>query len=341
MRSMRSLRALLAAIAGACLLTGAIVACGAGKPAALAQRYGEAGPHAVAVLDATWTDPARRREMPVRIHYPRTDKGAWPVVIFSHGLGASHRQYDFLGRHWASHGYASVHPAHKGTDLETFRESRFPVADVFRALSVKAVADRILDVRFAIDRLEQMTRGEAPLDGRLDLRRIGVAGHSYGALTTLLATGQAFRDGNGGWRSLPDPRIKAAIEMSAPLINRRGEYAQAFGPITAPMLHLTGTLDSIFFSAPGDRRVPFDFSRAPDQYLLTLEGADHVTFAGVPRFDAAARERDAGHQSAIRMSTVAFWDAYLRDDRRARRWLANGAFAQSMGAQGKLELRKE
>jgi Platelet-activating factor acetylhydrolase, isoform II len=38
------------------------------------------------------------------------------LIAFSHGIGGSRRDYSYLGRHWASKGYASLHVQHVGSD---------------------------------------------------------------------------------------------------------------------------------------------------------------------------------------------------------------------------------
>jgi len=39
----------------------------------------------------------------------------------------------------------------------------------------------------------------------------------------------------------------------------------------------------------------------------------------------------------ILAGSTAFWDAYLRDDAAAKRWLANGDFAAALGTDGVFE----
>ncbi len=44
------------------------------------------------------TDSARGREVPLKIYYPQADRpGGYPVVIFSHGAGASKDSYGYRG----------------------------------------------------------------------------------------------------------------------------------------------------------------------------------------------------------------------------------------------------
>ncbi len=54
---------------------------------------------------------------------------------------------------------------------------------------------------------------------------------------------------------------------------------------------------------------------------------------------AGDRQKDPRFQELIRAATLAFWDAYLRDDPAAKKWLAGGGFEALMGADGTLEKR--
>ena len=90
------------------------------------------GPHEVAVLLAAWQDSRRQRQVPVKIYYPADGAGPFPVIIFSHGLGGSREGYQYLGRHWASHGYVSVHLQHIGSDQAVWENSVMQAA-VFAA----------------------------------------------------------------------------------------------------------------------------------------------------------------------------------------------------------------
>ena len=57
---------------------------------------------------------------------------------------------------------------------------------------------------------------------------------------------------------------------------------KAFGSVKIPCLHMTGTEDSspIGETAKEDRRLPFDHSKAPNQYLVIFNGGDHAIFSG-------------------------------------------------------------
>jgi predicted dienelactone hydrolase len=297
------------------------------------------GPYEVASVSYDWVDSARNgRKVPVKIYYPEKGQGPFPVIVFSPGLGGSREGYEYLGRHWASHGYVSVHVQHLGSDDAVWKGSKQPEQDLARAAADpgNAVA-RPKDVSFVLDRVTELNRDVTPLKGRLDLRAVGMAGHSFGGWTTLAVAGQML--GARLQSSLVDPRFKAAIAMSAP-VARTTDLDRAYAKISMPILHMTGTLDDspIGDTKAPERRVPFDHIPAPGQYLVIFQGGDHMIFAGQRR-QAGKGEKDPRFHDLILQGTTAFWDAYLKGDAAAKAWLAQGGYAAALGADGKLEVK--
>jgi WD40 repeat protein/dienelactone hydrolase len=318
-----------------------VLALGAGGGAAAAETtayIAKPGPYAVEAASYDWFDKTRDREVPVKIYFPKTRKGPFPVIIFSHGLGGSRDGYEYLGRHWASYGYVSVHLQHKGSDTDVWKGQARPLDAMRQAIKdPRNSINRPLDVRFAIDQMEKMNRDPGLLRGRLDLRRIGMAGHSFGAWTTLAVIGEVFVGPGGREITLADPRIKAAIAMSAPVPRDKTKLDQAFGKIKIPCLHMTGTLDDspIGDTVAKDRRLPYDHIRGADQYLVIFAGGDHMIFSGRGRL--AGGGKDAVFQALIRPLTTVFWDAYLKDDPQAKAFLAHGGPEKLLGKEGTAE----
>ena len=166
------------------------------------------------------------------------------------------------------------------------------------------------------------------------MSRVGMAGHSYGAFTTMAVAGQLFGPAQ---KSLGDSRVKAALAMSTPVPRRPPE--RNFASIKIPILHLTGTEDEtpLINDTPAkDRRVPFDSINGPPQFLITFEGGDHMVFSGAAGLRRDAK-RDARIHDLILQSTTTFWDAYLRDDAKAKAWLIDGDGKNAVGTAGVVE----
>jgi predicted dienelactone hydrolase len=214
-----------------------------------------------------------------------------------------------------------------------------PAQSLRDAASLDQFLARVADVKFVLDELQRrQLRGDA-LAMRMDLTRIGMSGHSFGAQTTQALAGQRFdvpASARALAAALADPRFRAFIAFSPSA--RSPQAASQFSAITQPFMNITGTADGKVGMGlgvePSLRRVPFEGMPGPDQYLIVLKGADHMIFNGAPRWrgghDAA---RDATHTALVAGVTTAFWLAYLADDAAASDWLVASA-AAAVGAAG-------
>lgn len=237
----------------------------------------------VTVLDFDWFDTARGRAVPVRLYLPAEPAAGaaaaapLPLVVFSHGIGGSRRGYSYLGRHWAAQGCASLHLQHVGSDRTLWTGNPLFLAGRLQAAAQESEATaRVRDLSFALD---QLLAG--PLAARLDANRIVAAGHSYGANTTLLAAGAQVQRG-GQPLQLRDPRIKAAIVISAPPFYGEAAPAQVLGAIGVPSLHITATEDVIrvpgYYSPAEDRVAVFEATGGPAKALAVFAGGSHSIF---------------------------------------------------------------
>lgn len=295
-----------------------------------ASAFLETGPHEVATRLEDWQDESRDRAVPVKFHYPAKGEGPFPVILFSHGLGGSRKAYGYLGNHWASHGFVSVHLQHLGSDDATWRG--VPPLQIFEkmkeAASVENFIARADDVTFVIAQLEaRHETGSDPLFGKLALDRIGMAGHSFGARTTMALAGEVFTIPGGETRAFSDDRIKVAVAMSPMPSPVAAHHETAYEQITIPTMHLTGTRDTTPLEqgrTAAERLIPFEKTPGEHHYLINFQGGDHMIFSGRPRAlggllgNAASDEE---FQALIRQCTTAFWKAWLSESTAARAWL--------------------
>jgi predicted dienelactone hydrolase len=177
---------------------------------------------------------------------------------------------------------------------------------------------------------------------RLDA--VGVAGHSFGALTTLAAAGQRYPAPG----DLSDPRPRAFLALSPSSSRSRLSLLDQFGGITRPFMAVTGSLDGDPFGSydTGEPRAQVFEGLPPGQRaLLWLDGADHMTFAGnrqrringrgpFKRAAVAQAREDAHHALVARLSTL-WWRWRLLGDGTARDALGSPA---GLAAQDRLTL---
>lgn len=267
--------------------------------------------------DLEWRDEQRNRNVQVRIYVAaKTGVVPSPTVVFSHGLGGSRFGYSHLGRYWAAQGLVSVHLQHPGSDRTVWGASGLALLSSLRdAASTDEAIARAHDIRFALDRL----LADPHWQQRIDLQRIAVAGHSFGANTALLVAGARFRE-NGEIRQYHDPRVRAAIVMSPPSLPREHDPSFVYTGVTIPTLHLTGTADYTpipgFVTQAEERRVPFDSIVVGPRYLAIFEQGRHSMFN-----DWARDEVSAAIKASTRTLTLSFLRATLNNDETARQSL--------------------
>lgn len=268
-------------------------------------------------------DAKRYRELPILVYLP-SEKNPAAVVLFSHGLGGTRSGSAYLGEHWAKRGFVAVFLQHPGSDDSVWKDQ--PLASRMQAMkkaaSIENFSLRVVDVPAVLDQLTTWNAAaDHALKGRLDLKRVGMSGHSFGANTTQAVSGQTFPIGKG----YTDARIKAATLMS-PAAPARGDAAKAFGGVKIPWLLMTGTND---LSPIGEADVKSRLAVYPalptgDKYELVLDKAEHSAFTE-GTLPGEKGKKNPNHHKAILALSTAFWDAYLRDDAVAKMWLEGDA----------------
>ncbi len=329
-------------------------------------RYaGQAGESPVGVIpEGLVRDTARGQDILFTVEYP-TRPGSYPLILFSHGLGATRQAYVGLSSHWASQGYVVIKPAHS----DSGKVQKGTAADAWRDQTPADWRNRVRDVMAIIDGLDKIEESYPELKGKIDRTKIGVAGHSYGAFTAMLLGGAKTYPGA---TSYADPRVKAVVVMSPQGPSETfGLTNDSFGEMRVPTLFMTGTLDHGFADneTPEWRRQAFELAPAGDKWLVVLEGARHLSFVGRidpstdamrpslepmlgepnprttaprPQYDPRmpGRESVAGLRTRamfadIKAISLAFFDAYLRNEAEGRTALEGAA------ARGGVELVKK
>jgi len=263
------------------------------------------------LCEAKWQDAARNRVIPVRIRMP-AGTGKVPLILFSHGLGGSLDAGSLWAEAWVADGNAVIHLQHAGSDSGIIGNGR-----LLGAMSIEQLQARARDVSFAIDEVARRPREGACDLRRIDLGRIGMAGHSFGAQTTLAIAGQAYP--RAGLK-LADPRVKAAVALSPqPAVAQPDTLA--FRDITMPFFSITGTEDRIPWLndvTAQDRERPFRAMAPGEKYLLVMKGGNHRMFSGQDNMPLPDSSPVPHLRDVVARSTTLFWRATLRGDAAAR-----------------------
>ena len=280
------------------------------------------------VMDQNWVDTGRQRNVPVRLRWPDENRftGPWPVVIFSHGLGGTREGGSVWGDAWADAGFVVIHVQHTGSDLDAVRKVTITFTDQ-RALRTLAtpgqLITRLLDVSFVLNEIEKRHSAKQDLWHLARPTQVGLAGHSFGAHTTMGMAGQRYP----GFEGVSEPRLASFIAFS-PTVPMVGSAQRAFERLSRPVLSITGTRDSDVAgvgATPEKRKAVFAALPSGDKAHLVLMDADHMTFAGqvgsaaeiVPR-ESITRELQAEHHARVSAITTDWWRATLQADSQAR-----------------------
>lgn len=260
--------------------------------------------------------PGRPVPMELRVTIPEVGDFL-PVLLFSHGHGASHylssvRGYAPLAEFWAAHGFAVIQVTHLDSATLALDPTGPEGALFWRS--------RAKDISGLIDRLDEIAARVPSLAGRLDTGRIAVVGHSLGGQTVTLLCGARMTDVHSGEIiDMTEPRLGAAIAIAPPGDGRDlADWATTrypelkgidFSTMRLPALVLIGDRDvSAGFSARPDWRADaYALAPAP-KTLATIFGAEHI-FGGISGWDTKeTSDEDPARLAEIQRLT---W-AYLR-----------------------------
>lgn len=311
------------------LRQGVALVCGAAASAASPWLHAQ---DAAQLQDEVWTDAARGREVPALLRWPTGGAKPQGVVIFSHGVGGRRTGAQVWGKAWADAGLLVVHLQHPGSDNVAMKGGFNALR---KAMASEQLITRVADVKFAID---EMARKQAAKQGAgqsanqgvgrtnwadVPLQRLALAGHSFGARTTQAIAGQNFPKA-GGFSPM-DPRVKAFVAMS-PALGKDATAAQATNDLKAisrPILLVSGSLDGEVLNngeTVASRRQVYDCLPAGNKALLYLNGADHLTFAGIDKVipsnflmkrEASTLSSEVAHQRTVATVTAAWLKARL------------------------------
>jgi dienelactone hydrolase len=233
----------------------------------------------VLIADFINRDLSRVRTYSIRDAVMSPMERSYPVVLMRGGLATLTTDYTTLAEDLASHGYVVVGiDAPYRSRIVVFPDGRVIAraaknnADLVGGADRERLAARLAqawsaDLSFTLDELGRLN-GSDPTGrflGRLDMRRIGVFGHSLGGATAL----QLCHD---------DPRVRAGIDVDGlplgnvlrdgvrqPFLFLLGDHSGEPDSETAPVL---GNIRAIC------KRLP-----AGGRWSITIRGSNHFMFS--------------------------------------------------------------
>lgn len=263
--------------------------------------------------------------LPYKVYFPARGS-PFPVIVFSHGFGGDKDAFATVGRHWASHGYVVIHPTHadgmgrrQGEPMAPDEEqpARLRRDGLLKELNDPArIAARVADIVLVLDSLAKLEEAVPSLVGRIDAKRIGVSGHSFGAYTAMLIGGVTVDLGGEKGTSFRDERVMCILPISGQGTGQQGLTNTSWNGLTVPMMTITGTKDrGVGGQAVDWKKEPYAFSPPGDKYLVVIEGAHHFSFGG--RLGA----RSSRVADVVNAFSTCFWDAHLKDSESSREYL--------------------
>lgn len=269
-------------------------------------------------------DVAHNRTIPLLVRYPAGTTGPLPTILWSHGGGADvNGKYGSVnwGTTLARAGYIVIHMSHvPRTQVERLSQcAEFGVAtlqecnDFFGPLEV----DRPRDANAVLADLDGIENAFPQLADRIDRTRIGVAGHSFGAYTTITVAGgrveltPAFND-----VSFVNPLPKVFMALSPQGPGRFGFKDDSWREVTRPVLTATGEGDTTAGEDAPSRLIPFERMPAGRKYRFYIKdpASTHDTFNLNNDFEPEFSQWLASYG-------LAFLDANLKDRPSAQAFL--------------------
>lgn len=257
----------------------------------------------------------------MRVSFPGTGRQL-PIIILSHGNRLSREDYQPIVTALVRSGHVVIQPDHPDASQDGFIPKTQQPDDSWRT--------RVEQIRWVAAHVRAIADATPGLRGRIDPRRIALAGHSFGGHSVALAMGARVT----GQPPLPPVEgIRAAVLLAppggyeglTPEWKARAPYLRTdWSAMRGPMLIVNGDKDAAAMSDRGPQWHDDSFTHAPtgqDICLKVVKNAGHYlggidTVLRPPAGDATPEKR-----AAVLDAIVTFLGDRLNDRADARaRW---------------------
>ena len=202
----------------------------------------------------------RRGRYTVSIYYPSyTSVKPYPVIVFAHGFCSCGEWHSWIGNCLARNGFIAL----------LFTVPNRTSTDVLQWVD---------GIEGGIRYLQQMNNESNQFSGMMNMSRLGVMGHSMGAMASIIVASK-------------DSRIKAVVSLAAPYMKNKNfddesakelkseidwdSVLSASYKITIPAQFQVGTLDAF---AADNAEIYFTAVNSSSKEFIAIEGGNHVQF---------------------------------------------------------------
>lgn len=246
-----------------------------------------------------------------RIDVPlATSTGCLPVVLFAHGLDGTIEIYSSFIEELVSRGYVVLsmnHPYIAGVvefpngETVYFKDGLWESDEYYFEKAFQTIVD---DAKYVLDFVEELNTSGGIFDGKLDVGRIGMYGHSFGGASTSVCCAE-------------DNRIDCGLTLDGVTYEDRLPDG-----VTKPFFMMTADGKFINYS-----NVDYIWEKeASDVYKMSILGSTHYGYTDVglllshmlpliPQNLLNFGTVDSKVMTQIvRLFVVEFFDAYLKDE---------------------------
>lgn len=302
--------------------------------------------------DLVLLDLEKFEELSFRLDHPQQD-GRHPVIIFSHQRDGDQNSEAALARDWARHGYICITPAHR--DLPGDRGS------LDSSEYSQNLQQRIADIQFILDSLEDIGRAILPTAISPDTTRVGLAGRDWGAPVVQILGGANLQ--NAGL-STPlasgDTRIRAFLLLDpaddyADLTLQPSSWNTFYRPLlvttiagreSTPRTHELARTP-IINSPPGNKMllwIKMDASSMPETLRASSPAMRSplapLSFQDTEETSIPLSSPQRAPTDIVSEHALLFWEAYLKGDSEAKQELSRSKSKSLNHLQVQIEFRQ-
>jgi dienelactone hydrolase len=288
-----------------------------------------AGQQTIAIKPIAVPSDGRDVELEVKVTAPRHGTEL-PVIVFSHGNAWSMDGYAPLVDRWAAAGFVVVQPTHLDSRRHAigFDDPRFQTIWQVRIADLHAVLDHLAHV---VD--------ETGMADRVDLSRVALVGHSWGAQTVGALLGARVLDSSGhADEDVSRNDIRAGVLIAAtgtgdsltPFAQEHLSFMRPdYTTMTAPALVVAGDKDQSKMSTRGPDWFldAYELSPAPKSLMVVPDG-EHTLGGIAGEAVSETTDSDTARVALVADAVGAYLLSALEVDTDAWSWFGDEAASE-------------